>query len=153
MARDEITWLSTREAAGQLGITTRTLYRLIDSGQLPAYKFGRVIRLKEHEVESFVEGARIGSSRSVSARITRPLLNARLRLRSRSSRQRSPSPRWVSASDHHESRSLVLWHAISVTSWGQAAWVWVLVGVVVLARMRWRSSRVNFHSTGEAICS
>ena len=59
MTRDEITWLSTREAAGQLGITTRTLYRLIDSGQLPAYKFGRVIRLKEHEVESFVEGARI----------------------------------------------------------------------------------------------
>lgn len=59
MARDEITWLSTREAASQLGITTRTLYRLIDNGQLPAYKFGRVIRLKEHEVEAFVEGARI----------------------------------------------------------------------------------------------
>ena len=59
MVRDEITWLSTREAAGQLGVTTRTLYRLIDNGQLPAYKFGRVIRLKEHEVEAFVEGARI----------------------------------------------------------------------------------------------
>ena len=60
MTRDEIAWLSTREAAAQLGVTTRTLYRLIDSGQVPAYKFGRVIRLKEHEVEAFVEGARIG---------------------------------------------------------------------------------------------
>ena len=59
MARDEIAWLSTREAAAQLGVTTRTLYRMIDSGQLPAYKFGRVIRLKEHEVDAFVEGARI----------------------------------------------------------------------------------------------
>jgi excisionase family DNA binding protein len=59
MTQEEISWLSTREAAGQLGITTRTLYRLIDSGQLPAYKFGRVIRLKEHEVEAFVEAARI----------------------------------------------------------------------------------------------
>ncbi len=59
MAQEEISWLSTREAAGQLGITTRTLYRLIDSGQLPAYKFGRVIRLKESEVETFVEAARI----------------------------------------------------------------------------------------------
>lgn len=59
MARDEIIWLSTREAAAQLGVTTRTLYRLIDGGQVPAYKFGRVIRLKEHEVDAFVEGARI----------------------------------------------------------------------------------------------
>ena len=55
--QEEVSWLSTREAAGQLGITTRTLYRLIDSGQLPAYKFGRVIRLKAHEVEAFVEAA------------------------------------------------------------------------------------------------
>ena len=59
MTQEEVSWLSTREAAGQLGITTRTLYRLIDSGQLPAYKFGRVIRLKESEVEAFVEAARI----------------------------------------------------------------------------------------------
>ena len=59
MIREEINWLSTREAADQLGITTRTLYRLIDGGQLPAYKFGRVIRLKESEVDAFVERSRI----------------------------------------------------------------------------------------------
>lgn len=59
MAREEITWLSTREAARRLGITTRTLYRLIDGGQIPAYKFGRVIRLQETEVESFIDQARI----------------------------------------------------------------------------------------------
>jgi excisionase family DNA binding protein len=59
MTRDEITWLSTREAARRLGITTRTLYRLIDSGQVPAYKFGRVIRLQESEVDAFIEQARI----------------------------------------------------------------------------------------------
>jgi excisionase family DNA binding protein len=59
MSREEIVWLSTREAARQLGITTRTLYRLIDSGQLPAYKFGRVIRLQEAEVDAFIQRARI----------------------------------------------------------------------------------------------
>lgn len=59
MARESTTWLSTREAAGELGITTRTLYRLIDSGQVPAYKFGRVIRLKADEVDAFVERSRI----------------------------------------------------------------------------------------------
>lgn len=56
---DEIAWLSTREAASRLGITTRTLYRLIDEGQLPAYKLGRVIRLQQHEVDAFIEAARI----------------------------------------------------------------------------------------------
>ncbi len=59
MSRQEIEWLSTREAARQLGITTRTLYRLIDGGQIPAYKFGRVIRLQQQEVDAFVQGARI----------------------------------------------------------------------------------------------
>jgi excisionase family DNA binding protein len=59
MAREEISWLSTKEAARRLGITTRTLYRLIDSGQIPAYKFGRVIRLQEGEVDAFIDSARI----------------------------------------------------------------------------------------------
>ncbi len=55
----EIKWLSTGEAARQLGVTTRTLYRFIDEGQLPAYRFGRVIRLQEAEVQSFIESCRI----------------------------------------------------------------------------------------------
>lgn len=58
-SQGESDWLSTKEAARRLGITTRTLYRLIDEGQLPAYKFGRVIRLKAGEVEEFVNAARI----------------------------------------------------------------------------------------------
>lgn len=52
-------WLSTGEAARILGITARTLYRFIDEGQVPAYRFGRVIRLKSGEVEAFVESCRI----------------------------------------------------------------------------------------------
>lgn len=55
----EITWLSTAEAASRLGITPRTLYRFIDEGQLPAYRFGRVIRLKAHEVDDFIDNCRI----------------------------------------------------------------------------------------------
>jgi excisionase family DNA binding protein len=54
-----IEWLSTGEAAQRLGITTRTLYRFIDEGQLPAYRFGRVIRLKLNEVDAFIETCRI----------------------------------------------------------------------------------------------
>ena len=59
MSTSDIAWLSTAEAARRLGVTPRTLYRFIDEGQLPAYRFGRVIRLKEAEVDSFIETCRI----------------------------------------------------------------------------------------------
>ena len=59
MAEDEIRWMSTGEAAKRLGVTVRTLYRLIDESQLPAYKFGRVIRLQETQVDAFIEASRI----------------------------------------------------------------------------------------------
>ena len=55
----EIRWMSTREASERLGVTLRTLYRFIDEGNLPAYKMGRVIRLKADEVDQFIESARI----------------------------------------------------------------------------------------------
>jgi excisionase family DNA binding protein len=57
--REEIHWLSTADAARILGVTNRTLYRFIDEGQLVAYKFGRVIRLKESDVDAFIEASRI----------------------------------------------------------------------------------------------
>ncbi len=52
-------WMSTKEASDYLGVNLRTLYRFIDEGELVAYKFGRVIRLKVSDVESFVESAKI----------------------------------------------------------------------------------------------
>jgi len=33
-------WHSSKQAAARLGLTPRTLYRLIDLGHLPAYRFG-----------------------------------------------------------------------------------------------------------------
>ena len=54
-----VEWLSTADAAKALGITPRTLYRFIDQGELPAYRFGRVIRIKRADVDAFIEGARI----------------------------------------------------------------------------------------------
>jgi excisionase family DNA binding protein len=52
-------WLSTTEVRDRLGITLRTLYRLIDEGQIPAYKIGRVIRMKADDVDAFLERSRI----------------------------------------------------------------------------------------------
>ena len=56
---ERIQWLSTKEAAERLGITLRSLYRFIDAGQLPAYKFGRVIRVKADDVDRFIDSCRI----------------------------------------------------------------------------------------------
>lgn len=56
---ESIRWMSTKEASERLGVTLRTLYRFIDEGQLAAYKFGRVIRLKESDVDEFIDAARI----------------------------------------------------------------------------------------------
>jgi excisionase family DNA binding protein len=50
---DSNRWMSTREASDKLGVTLRTLYLLIDQGSLPAYKIGRVIRLKADDVEQW----------------------------------------------------------------------------------------------------
>jgi excisionase family DNA binding protein len=57
--KDEIVWLSTKDAAHRLGVTPRTLYRFIDEGGLPAYRLGRVIRLKQSDVDLYIERCRI----------------------------------------------------------------------------------------------
>jgi excisionase family DNA binding protein len=56
---NEIEWLNTEEAAKRLGITTRTLYRFMDQGRLPSYRFGRVFRLKMTDIEIFIEDCRV----------------------------------------------------------------------------------------------
>jgi len=56
---EQIRWLSTKDAAELLGVTLRSLYRFIDEGDLVAYKFGRVIRLQETDVEKFIQASRI----------------------------------------------------------------------------------------------
>lgn len=56
---EQIDWLSTKEAAERLGITLRSLYRFIDEGDLVAYKFGRVIRIQQTDVDRFIEASRI----------------------------------------------------------------------------------------------
>ena len=54
-----IHWLSTKEASSRLGMTLRSLYRFIDQGELRAYRFGRVIRLRESDLDGFIESRRI----------------------------------------------------------------------------------------------
>ncbi|HEY5096576.1 MAG TPA: helix-turn-helix domain-containing protein [Acidimicrobiales bacterium] len=56
---EPIHWLSTKEASELLGVTLRSLYRFIDEGDLVAYKFGRVIRIQQTDVQRFIQASRI----------------------------------------------------------------------------------------------
>ena len=51
--------MSTKDAAARLGITLRTVYRFIDAGDIPAHKFGRVIRIQRGDVDAFIEASRV----------------------------------------------------------------------------------------------
>ena len=50
---DQRKWLKPIDVARLLGIPTREVYQLIDEGALPAYKFGRTIRLLATDVEEY----------------------------------------------------------------------------------------------------
>ncbi len=52
-------WLGTVAASSYLGVTPRTLYRLIDQALIPAYQMGRVIRLKRPDLEAYLHQIRI----------------------------------------------------------------------------------------------
>ena len=53
------TWLGTTAAAEYLGINARTIYRLIDLGDLVAFKIGRVLRIKQADLDAYLERVRV----------------------------------------------------------------------------------------------
>ena len=54
-----VAWMSTTEVCEALGLSTPTLRRLIDEGHLPAYRFGRVFRVKVTDVDAFIDSCKI----------------------------------------------------------------------------------------------
>lgn len=48
-------WMGAPEAASYLGVGLRVVYKLIDQGHIPAYKLGRVIRMRREDVDGFLE--------------------------------------------------------------------------------------------------
>lgn len=52
-------WMGTTAAARYLGITTRTLYRLVDRGEVPAYALGRVYRLRRRDLDTYLASVRV----------------------------------------------------------------------------------------------
>ncbi len=53
-------WLSTDDAAEAIGGVSRpTLYKLVNTGQLTAFKVGRVLRFRREDIADFLERNRV----------------------------------------------------------------------------------------------
>lgn len=50
--------LSTKEAGYMLGVTSKTVIRMIESGEIPGYRINFVWRLKRMDVEAYLEAHR-----------------------------------------------------------------------------------------------
>ena len=51
-----MTLLTAAEVAEQLRVSTMTIYRLIRRGDLPAVRVGRNYRVRERDLEAYLEG-------------------------------------------------------------------------------------------------
>jgi excisionase family DNA binding protein len=56
---DEYRWIGTTEAKRYLGLSLKTLYRLIDQEGLPAYRIGQYIKLRRHEIDAWIAAQRV----------------------------------------------------------------------------------------------
>lgn len=52
-------WLSIDEAADELGVHRKTMYVLVDKGEIPAYRIGRVFRIKNEDLGVYLESVRV----------------------------------------------------------------------------------------------
>jgi excisionase family DNA binding protein len=48
------TYLTPQEVADLLKVTRRTVYRWIESGELPVIRFGSAYRIAGHDLEDFI---------------------------------------------------------------------------------------------------
>jgi len=55
---DTQSYISVKEAASRLGVSKTTVFSLIKSGQLRAYRFGKLFRISETDFISYVEASR-----------------------------------------------------------------------------------------------
>lgn len=47
--------LSLKEAADRVGVSVKTIRRRIADGQLPAYRTGRILRIKRADLEALMQ--------------------------------------------------------------------------------------------------
>jgi len=57
---EHLTLLTVREVAAAMRVSTMTVYRLIRSGALPAIRVGKHFRIRESDLEHYLQAQTIG---------------------------------------------------------------------------------------------
>ena len=52
-------WLTPDDVAGELDIGKMTVYRLLDAGTIPSYRFGRLYRIRPQDLEAYIRDSRV----------------------------------------------------------------------------------------------
>lgn len=52
-------WMSTDAATSYLGVSSATLYRLVDEGLLAAYRPSRSLRFRRSDLDAYLEAVRV----------------------------------------------------------------------------------------------
>lgn len=59
-------YLSTKQAAGIFGVSTRMIQKLVATNQIVAYKVGRCVRIPESSLEDYIQRNRMkGASQDI----------------------------------------------------------------------------------------
>jgi excisionase family DNA binding protein len=58
----EVKLLTVAEVAAILRLSKMTVYRMVNSGALPALKVGRSVRIPEHVVDAYLRNAYVDSA-------------------------------------------------------------------------------------------
>lgn len=69
---DTPSFYSVAAVAGMVGMSTDSIRRAIASESLPAYKIGRSVRVRDGDVEEWLEANRYRASESVTQNVTVP---------------------------------------------------------------------------------
>ena len=61
--------LNYREAADRLGVSERSVWKLVHERDLPAFRIGRAVRIPRASLEEFIE-SRLHRGRDVASEVT-----------------------------------------------------------------------------------
>ena len=52
-------WLTPKDAAGVLGVSLKTVRRLYESGELPAFKVSTRVQIRREDADAYLESCRV----------------------------------------------------------------------------------------------
>lgn len=54
-----MTLLSIKQAAAQLAVSGRLLYKLVDEGKIASYRIGGAVRISEEDLDNYLQSRRL----------------------------------------------------------------------------------------------